>query len=136
MNPESWSKMQLFVRGQSLHTVEVSGFESVEWLKAHVCALEGVEDAEDQVLSLNGAILIESEPLVTCGLSLEAKSTAPWLAPAKSRVRRPRWKSRRRRRRRREGRDVAFNTTVASSTSSPLSAERRDPTPTLRKQKF
>jgi len=61
--------MQLFVRGQSLHTVEVSGFESVEWLKAHVCALEGVEDAEDQVLSLNGAILIESEPLVTCGLS-------------------------------------------------------------------
>merc|ERR1739849_2319 len=61
--------MQLFVRGQSVHTVEVSGFESVEWLKAQVCAMEGIEDAEDQVLSLNGAILIESEPLVTCGLS-------------------------------------------------------------------
>jgi len=62
--------MQLFVRGhQSLHTVEVSGFESVEWLKAQVCALEGVEDVEEQVLSLNGAPLLESEPLVTCGLS-------------------------------------------------------------------
>ena len=61
--------MQLFVRGQSLHTLEVSGFESVEWLKAQVCALEGVEDAEEQVLSFNGAPLLESEPLVTCGLS-------------------------------------------------------------------
>merc|ERR1711931_234018 len=46
-----------------------SGFESVEWLKAHVCALEGVEDVEEQVLSLNGAPLIESEPLAACGLS-------------------------------------------------------------------
>ena len=61
--------MQLFVRGQSLHTVEVSGFESVEWLKAQVCALEGVEDAGEQVLSLNGAPLLETEPLATCGLS-------------------------------------------------------------------
>merc|ERR1712011_66968 len=61
--------MQLFVRGQSLHTMEVSGFESVEWLKAQVCAMEGIEDVEDQVLSLNGAPLIESEPLATCGLS-------------------------------------------------------------------
>jgi len=61
--------MQLFVRGQSLHTMEVSGFESVEWLKAQVCAMEGIEEVEDQVLSLNGAPLIESEPLVTCGLS-------------------------------------------------------------------
>jgi len=61
--------MQLFVRGQSLHTVQVSGFESVEWLKAQVCALEGVEDAGEQVLSLNGAPLLEAEPLAACGLS-------------------------------------------------------------------
>jgi len=61
--------MQLFVRGQSVHTVEVSGFESVEWLKAQVCALEGIEDAEEQVLSLNGAPLLESEPLASCGLA-------------------------------------------------------------------
>jgi len=61
--------MQLFVRGQSIHTVVVTGFESVEWLKAQVCALEGIEDAEDQVLSLNGAPLLETEPLVSCGLS-------------------------------------------------------------------
>ena len=61
--------MQLFVRGHSLHTVEVSGFESVEWLKAQVCAMEGIDDMEDHVLSLNGAPLIETEPLATCGLS-------------------------------------------------------------------
>merc|ERR1712029_663962 len=36
------------------------------------CAMEGIEEVEDQVLSLNGAPLIESEPLSACGLSESA----------------------------------------------------------------
>merc|ERR1712080_551622 len=47
----------------------VSGFESVGGREGQGGSLEGIEDAEAQVLSLNGAPLLETEPLVTCGLS-------------------------------------------------------------------
>merc|ERR1712119_62354 len=63
-------KMQLFVRGYlGVHTVDVTGFESVEALKNHVCQLEGIDEVENQILNLNGSPLIEEEPLAACGLS-------------------------------------------------------------------
>lgn len=62
--------MQLFVRGYlNVHTVDVTGFESVEALKNHVCQLEGINEVENQILNLNGSPLIEEEPLTTCGIS-------------------------------------------------------------------
>merc|ERR1712168_544981 len=68
-NPKN-SKMQLFVRGYSnVHTVDVTGFESVEALKNHVCQLEGIDEVENQILNLNGSPLIEEEPLAACGPS-------------------------------------------------------------------
>ena len=61
--------MQLFVRGYlSVHTVDVTGFESVESLRNHVCQLEGIDEVENQILNFNGAPLIEEEPLSACGL--------------------------------------------------------------------
>merc|ERR1712025_1065322 len=64
------SKMQLFVRGYlNVHTVDVTGFESVEASKNHVCQLEGIDEVENQILNLNGSPLIEEEPLAACGLS-------------------------------------------------------------------
>merc|ERR1712168_417616 len=63
-------KMQLFVRGYlGVHTVDVTGFESVESLRNHVCQLEGIDEVENQILNFNGAPLIEEEPLLACGLS-------------------------------------------------------------------
>ncbi|KAL6486370.1 hypothetical protein MHYP_G00057620 [Metynnis hypsauchen] len=41
-------KMQLFLRAQNLHTLEVTGQETVQDLKAHVQTLEGLS-VEDQV---------------------------------------------------------------------------------------
>merc|ERR1711872_706168 len=62
--------MQLFVRGYlGVHTVDVTGFESVESLRNHVCQLEGIDEVENQILNFNGAPLIEEEPLLACGLS-------------------------------------------------------------------
>ena len=62
--------MQLFVRGYlNVHTVDVTGFESVEALKNHVCQLEGIDEVDNQILNLNGSPLIEEEPLAACGLS-------------------------------------------------------------------
>merc|ERR1711872_739620 len=62
-------KMQLFVRGYlGVHTVDVTGFESVESLRNHVCQLEGIDEVENQILNLNGSPLIEEEPLSACGL--------------------------------------------------------------------
>ena len=62
--------MQLFVRGYlNVHTVDVTGFESVESLRNHVCQLEGIDEVENQILNLNGSPLIEEEPLSACGLS-------------------------------------------------------------------
>merc|ERR1712135_122232 len=64
------ANMQLFVRGYlGVHTVDVTGFESVESLKNRVCQLEGIDEVENQILNLNGSPLIEEEPLSACGLS-------------------------------------------------------------------
>ncbi|XP_072737137.1 ubiquitin-like FUBI-ribosomal protein eS30 fusion protein [Ciconia boyciana] len=48
--------MQLFIRAQSLHTIEVSGTETVAQIKAQVAALAGVPP-EDQVLLFAGTPL-------------------------------------------------------------------------------
>merc|ERR1711931_535516 len=140
-------KMQLFVRGYlGVHTVDVTGFESVESLRNHVCQLEGIDEVENQILNFNGAPLIEEEPLLACGLSelTTIEMTSRLLGgkvhgspvPAKSRVKRPRWRSKRRRRRRPEGREEESSTTGDSSTSSLLSAERRGPIPTANRLFF
>uniref|UniRef100_F6YG60 FAU ubiquitin like and ribosomal protein S30 fusion n=1 Tax=Equus caballus TaxID=9796 RepID=F6YG60_HORSE len=55
--------MQLFVRAQELHTLEVTGQETVAQIKAHVASLEGIA-AEDQVVLLAGTPL-EDEALTT-----------------------------------------------------------------------
>uniref|UniRef100_A0AC11DUK8 FAU ubiquitin like and ribosomal protein S30 fusion n=1 Tax=Ovis aries TaxID=9940 RepID=A0AC11DUK8_SHEEP len=55
--------MQLFVRAQELHTLEVTGQETVAQIKAHVASLEGIAP-EDQVLLLAGTPL-EDEALST-----------------------------------------------------------------------
>nr|XP_033810308.1 ubiquitin-like protein fubi and ribosomal protein S30 [Geotrypetes seraphini] len=60
--------MQLFVRAQSLHTLEVSGQETVAQLKACVESLEGLA-AEDQVLLLGGTPLEDKATLEQCGIS-------------------------------------------------------------------
>merc|ERR1711931_461767 len=63
-------KMQLFVRGYlGVHTVDVTGFESVEALRNHVCQLEGIDEMDNQILNLNGSPLIEEEALSACGVS-------------------------------------------------------------------
>ncbi|XP_064407806.1 FAU ubiquitin like and ribosomal protein S30 fusion b [Latimeria chalumnae] len=54
--------MQLFVRAQNLHILEVSGQETVGQIKAHIESLEGVA-ADEQVILLGGAPL-EDEVLV------------------------------------------------------------------------
>ena len=38
--------MQLFVRAQELHTLEVTGQETVAQIKAHVASLEGIAPEE------------------------------------------------------------------------------------------
>ncbi|KAK4805485.1 hypothetical protein QYF61_005530 [Mycteria americana] len=48
--------MQLFIRAQSLHTIEVSGTETVAQIKAQVAVLAGVPP-EDQVLLFAGTPL-------------------------------------------------------------------------------
>uniref|UniRef100_A0A8C0B5N9 FAU ubiquitin like and ribosomal protein S30 fusion n=1 Tax=Buteo japonicus TaxID=224669 RepID=A0A8C0B5N9_9AVES len=59
--------MQLFIRAQSLHTLEVSGAETVAQIKAQVAALAGVPP-EEQVLLWGGtpldddAVLGQSPP--------------------------------------------------------------------------
>merc|ERR1712168_867411 len=56
------ANMQLFVRGYlGVHTVDVTGFESVESLKNRVCQLEGIDEVENQILNLNGSPLIEEK---------------------------------------------------------------------------
>ncbi|XP_017538591.1 FAU ubiquitin like and ribosomal protein S30 fusion a [Pygocentrus nattereri] len=60
--------MQLFLRAQNLHTLEVTGQETVQDLKAHVQTLEGVS-VEDQVLMLAGTPLENDAVLVNCGIS-------------------------------------------------------------------
>uniref|UniRef100_A0A8B9RWZ4 Ubiquitin-like domain-containing protein n=1 Tax=Accipiter nisus TaxID=211598 RepID=A0A8B9RWZ4_9AVES len=48
--------MQLFIRAQSLHTLEVSSAETVAQIKARVAALAGVPP-EEQVLLWGGTPL-------------------------------------------------------------------------------
>ncbi|KAM9757730.1 ubiquitin-like protein FUBI [Dama dama] len=64
--------MQLFVRAQELHTLEVTGQETVAQIKAHVALLEGIAP-EDQVLLLAGTPLEDEATLGQCGV--EALST-------------------------------------------------------------
>ncbi|XP_057208924.1 FAU ubiquitin like and ribosomal protein S30 fusion a [Triplophysa rosa] len=60
--------MQLFLRAQNLHTVEVSGHETVHEIKARVQLLEGVS-VEDQVLLLSGTPLESDASLLDCGIT-------------------------------------------------------------------
>ncbi|KAI5277922.1 FAU ubiquitin-like and ribosomal protein S30 [Manis pentadactyla] len=59
--------MQLFVRAQELHTLEVTGEETVAQIKAHVALLEGIAP-EDQVLLLAGTPLDDEAALGQCGV--------------------------------------------------------------------
>ncbi|KAI4802083.1 FAU ubiquitin like and ribosomal protein S30 fusion a [Gymnodraco acuticeps] len=60
--------MQLFLRSQSTHTLEVTGQETVGQIKAHLQGLEGFL-VEDQVLSLAGCPLEDDSSLACCGIS-------------------------------------------------------------------
>ncbi|XP_036620310.1 ubiquitin-like protein FUBI [Trichosurus vulpecula] len=59
--------MQLFVRAQALHTLEVTGQETVAQIKAHMASLEGIAP-EDQVLLLGGSPLEDEAVLGQCGV--------------------------------------------------------------------
>ena len=50
--------MQLFVRGQEPHVVDVRGDETVGVLRAQLCALEGLT-AEEARLSVGGVLLTD-----------------------------------------------------------------------------
>ncbi|KAG8146639.1 hypothetical protein E2320_013774 [Naja naja] len=60
--------MQLFVRAQNLHTLEVSGHETVSHLKARIESLEGIA-LEDQVILLGGIPLENDSVIGQCGIS-------------------------------------------------------------------
>ncbi|XP_059021168.1 ubiquitin-like FUBI-ribosomal protein eS30 fusion protein [Mustela lutreola] len=59
--------MQLFVRVQELHTLEVTGQETVAQIKVHVASLEGIAP-EDQVMLLAGTPLEDEATLGQCGV--------------------------------------------------------------------
>uniref|UniRef100_A0A4X2LUU2 Ubiquitin-like domain-containing protein n=1 Tax=Vombatus ursinus TaxID=29139 RepID=A0A4X2LUU2_VOMUR len=59
--------MQLFVHAQALHTLQVTGQETVAQIKAHVASLEGIAP-EDQVLLLGGSLLEDEAILGQCGV--------------------------------------------------------------------
>uniref|UniRef100_A0A4W2I1T6 Ubiquitin-like domain-containing protein n=1 Tax=Bos indicus x Bos taurus TaxID=30522 RepID=A0A4W2I1T6_BOBOX len=54
--------MQLFVHTQELHTLQVTGQESLAQIKAHLALLESVAP-EDKVLLLTGTSLEDEAPL-------------------------------------------------------------------------
>ncbi|XP_068683857.1 ubiquitin-like FUBI-ribosomal protein eS30 fusion protein [Montipora foliosa] len=60
--------MQLFVRGQTLHTFEVTGGESVFDIKKEVALAEGLP-ADEQVLFYSGTPLNDELNLVDCGVA-------------------------------------------------------------------
>nr|XP_060613817.1 ubiquitin-like FUBI-ribosomal protein eS30 fusion protein [Anolis sagrei ordinatus]XP_060613818.1 ubiquitin-like FUBI-ribosomal protein eS30 fusion protein [Anolis sagrei ordinatus] len=60
--------MQLFVRAQSLHALEVSGQETVAQIKAQIQALSGLA-AEEQVLLVGGAPLEDDAVIGQCGVT-------------------------------------------------------------------
>ncbi|XP_069821641.1 ubiquitin-like FUBI-ribosomal protein eS30 fusion protein [Dendropsophus ebraccatus] len=59
--------MQLFVRAQNLHTLEVTGQETVSQIKAHISSLEGIS-SEDQVILLAGTPLCDEATLAQSGV--------------------------------------------------------------------
>ncbi|XP_047590276.1 ubiquitin-like protein FUBI [Lutra lutra] len=59
--------MQLFVHVQELHTLEVTGQETVVQIKAHVASLEGVIP-EDQAVLLAGTPLKDEATEGQCGV--------------------------------------------------------------------
>ncbi|XP_047732940.1 FAU ubiquitin-like and ribosomal protein S30 [Prionailurus viverrinus] len=59
--------MQLFVRAQELHTLEVTGQETIAQIKARVASLEGIAP-EDQVVLLAGTPLEDEATLGQCGV--------------------------------------------------------------------
>ena len=59
--------MQLFVRAPELHTLEVTGQETVAQIKDHVASLEGIAP-EDQVVLLAGSPLEDEATLGQCGV--------------------------------------------------------------------
>lgn len=64
--------MQLFVRGQSLHSVHLNGSETVAHIKAQIEALEGLA-CDDQIISLSG-IPLEDDALI-CQSGIEEFNT-------------------------------------------------------------
>ena len=60
--------MQLFVRGQNLHTFDVAGGESVFDLKNEIAFAEGIP-ADAQVLFYAGKPLDDDLSLVDCGVA-------------------------------------------------------------------
>nr|AFM85678.1 ubiquitin-like protein fubi and ribosomal protein S30 isoform 1 [Callorhinchus milii] len=60
--------MQLFLRAQNLHSLDVTGRETVGEIKAHVGTLEGLA-ASDQVLLLAGTPLEDDAVIGQCGVS-------------------------------------------------------------------
>ncbi|XP_027482232.2 LOW QUALITY PROTEIN: putative ubiquitin-like protein FUBI-like protein ENSP00000310146, partial [Zalophus californianus] len=64
----SVADIQLFVRAQELHTLEVTGQEAVAQIKAHVASLEGIAPV-DQVVLLAGTPLEDEATLLgQCGV--------------------------------------------------------------------
>ncbi|XP_036608809.1 ubiquitin-like protein FUBI [Trichosurus vulpecula] len=61
--------MQLFLRAQALHTLKVTGQETVAQIKVHVASLGGIAP-EDQVLLLGGSPLEDEAVLGQCGVEL------------------------------------------------------------------
>ncbi|KAG8564041.1 hypothetical protein GDO81_016304 [Engystomops pustulosus] len=59
--------MQLFVRAQNLHTLEVTGQETVSQIKAQISSLEGIA-CEEQVILLAGAPLSDEATLIQSGV--------------------------------------------------------------------
>ncbi|KAL0830428.1 hypothetical protein ABMA28_002602 [Loxostege sticticalis] len=70
-------KMQLHIRGQSTHVLDVNGEESIAQIKDRLRSLAGVEN-EDLTLSLSGAPL-EDSCLVSELSSTELDLTVPLL---------------------------------------------------------
>ncbi|PFX17431.1 40S ribosomal protein S30 [Stylophora pistillata] len=59
--------MQLFVRGQNLHTFDVTGTESVQYLKNEISFAEGIS-VDEQVLFYAGRPLEDELSLEDCGV--------------------------------------------------------------------
>ncbi|XP_032285123.1 putative ubiquitin-like protein FUBI-like protein ENSP00000310146, partial [Phoca vitulina] len=61
------ANIQLFVHAQELHTLEVTGQETVAHIKAHVASLEGIAPV-DQVVLLAGTPMEDEATLGQCGV--------------------------------------------------------------------